>query len=147
QAAMGVAQLEQLPSYVAAKRQTTETYNSHFSSVAGLTLPKEADWARSNCWLYAMLISAEVFGESSRELSRRLKAEAIETRPFWRPVHRQVPYLDCQSYRIEMADRLYEQGISLPCSVGLTREQQDRVVTGILALRGVSITNQEGSST
>jgi perosamine synthetase len=147
QAAMGVAQLEQLPSYVAAKRKTTETYNSHFSSVAGLTLPKEADWARSNRWLYAMLISAEVFGESSRELSRRLKAEAIETRPFWRPVHRQVPYLDCQSYRIEVADRLYEQGISLPCSVGLSGEQQNRVIGEVLAQRGGSLANQEGSST
>ncbi|HSY31340.1 MAG TPA: LegC family aminotransferase [Verrucomicrobiae bacterium] len=147
QAAMGVAQLERLPSYVAAKRKTTETYNSHFSHVPGLTLPEEAQWARSNCWLYAVLVSPQTFGESSRQLSRRLKAESIETRPFWRPVHRQVPFLDCQSYKIEVADRLYEQGISLPCSVGLTREQQDRVVTEILALRGVSTANQEGSST
>jgi perosamine synthetase len=147
QAAMGVAQLERLPSYVAAKRSNTQTYNSHFSHIAGLTLPKEADWARSNCWLYMVLISAKSFGESSRELSRRLKVESIETRPFWRPVHRQVPYLDCQSYRIEVADRLYEQGISLPCSVGLTRDQQDRVIGEIFALRGVSTAPQEGSST
>jgi perosamine synthetase len=147
QAAMGVAQLERLRSYVAAKRKTTEVYNSHFSHVAGVTLPQEAEWARSNCWLYAVLISTQSFGESSRELSRRLKANSIETRPFWRPVHRQVPFLDCQSYRIEVADRLYEQGISLPCSVGLTSEQQDRVIGEILALRGVSISNQEGSST
>jgi len=147
QAAMGVAQLERLPHYVAAKRNTTEIYNSHFSRVAGLTFPKEAEWARSNCWLYTALISAHAFGENSRELSRRLKAQSIETRPFWRPVHRQVPYLDCQSYKIEVADRLYEQGISLPCSVGLTREQQDRVINEILALRGVSIANQKGTST
>jgi len=146
QAAMGVAQLERLPSYVEAKRKTTEVYNSHFSRVAGVTLPKEAEWAHSNCWLYAALISAEVFGETSRELSRRLKAAAIETRPFWRPVHRQVPYQDCQSYRIEVADRLCEEGISLPCSVGLTSDQQDRVIGEVLALRGVSIANQEGSS-
>jgi perosamine synthetase len=147
QAAMGVAQLERLPSYVDAKRKTTEIYNSHFSHVAGVTLAQEAGWGRSNCWLYAVLISTQSFGESSRELSRRLKANSIETRPFWRPVHRQVPFLDCQSYRIEVADRLYEQGISLPCSVGLTSEQQDRVIGEILALRGVSIANQEGSST
>jgi len=147
QAAVGLAQLERLPSYVAAKRKTTEIYNAHFSNVAGLTLPKEAEWAHSNCWLYAVLISAKSFGESSRELSQRLKIASIETRPFWRPVHRQVPYLDCQSYKIEVADRLYEQGISLPCSVGLTREQQDRVIGQTLALRGVSFANQEGSST
>ena len=146
QAAMGVAQLERLPSYVAAKRKTTEIYNAHFSHVPGLTLPEEAQWARSNCWLYAVLIAAQSFGESSRELSRRLKLDSIETRPFWRPVHRQVPFLDCQSYKIEVADRLYEQGISLPCSVGLTHEQQDRVIGEILALRGISIANQEGSS-
>ena len=147
QAAMGVAHLECLPSYVAAKRKTTEIYNSHFSSVAGFTLPQEAQWARSNCWLYAVLISPQSFGETSRALSRRLKSESIETRPFWRPVHRQVPYLDCQSYKIEVADRLYEQGITLPSSVGLTREQQDRVIGEILAKRGVSVANQEGSST
>jgi perosamine synthetase len=147
QAAMGVAQLEQLAPYVEAKRKTKQIYDSHLSDINGLTLPREADWARSNCWLYTVLIDAEKYGESSREVARRLKLRCVEARPFWRPVHRQAPFQDCQAYRIEVADRLYEEGISLPCSVGLSFEQQDRVIDEFLALRRDSLVNPRGRGT
>lgn len=147
QAAVGVAQLEQLTSYVESKRKTQQMYNSGLSHVNGLTLPKEAGWASSNCWLYTVLVNAETYGESSREVARRLKLRSIEARPFWRPVHRQIPFRDCQAYRIEVAERLYEDGISLPCSVGISLEDQSRVIDELLSPRGESQVVPGGRST
>jgi perosamine synthetase len=148
QAAMGVAQLEQLVSYVECKRKITREYNAQLSGVDGLTLPKQADWAASNCWMYALLIDAKRYGESSREVAQRLKLNSIESRPFWLPVHRQIPFRDCQAYRIEVADHLYAEGLSLPCSVGLSGEQQRRVISELLAPRGTSasISRSRGTS-
>jgi perosamine synthetase len=138
---MGVAQFEQLPSYVASKRKISQEYNARLCAIDGLTLPKHADWAASNCWLYALLIDAKRFGSGSRKVAQRLKLKSIETRPFWRPVHQQVPFAECQAYRIEVADQLYAEGLSLPCSVGLSAEQQDYVIEELLACGGMSMAN------
>jgi perosamine synthetase len=132
QAAMGVAQLEQLTSYMESKRKITQEYNSQLSCVDGFTLPKQAAWSNSNCWMYSLLVDAKRYGQSSRGIAQRLKLNSIESRPFWMPVHRQVPFQDCQAYRIEVADRLYTEGLSLPCSVGLSSEQQSRVIAELV---------------
>jgi len=127
-AALGVAQLEQLADYVAAKRRIAAQYTARLAHVPGITTPQEAPWAFSTFWLYTILVDAGRYGLDSRSLMRRLKAARIEARPFWHPIYRLRPYQGCPAYRIEVADRLYEQGLSLPCSVGLTAEQLERVL-------------------
>jgi len=127
-AALGVAQMEQLADYVAAKRRIAAQYTARLAHVPGITTPQEAPWAFSTFWLYTVLVDAGRYGLDSRSLMRKLKAARIEARPFWHPIYRLRPYQGCPAYRIEVADRLYEQGLSLPCSVGLTTEQLERVL-------------------
>lgn len=131
QAAMGCAQLELLDEYVATKRRIAEYYARHLSATFGITLPQEAPWAFSTFWLYTILIDEKKYGSSSRELMRRLRQAGIQTRPLWHPIHSLPPYQKCQSYKIEVADELYRQGLSLPCSVGISYEQLDRVIAEI----------------
>jgi perosamine synthetase len=57
-----------------------------------------------------------------------LKEEGIQTRPVWHLNHLQVPYRECQAYRIEKALELLDVTLSLPCSVSLT-ETDIRYVT------------------
>jgi perosamine synthetase len=128
QAAVGVAQIEQLALFVRSKQETASVYDDGLSSVEGISIPREAPWARSNRWLYTILVDANSYGESSRGLATRLKQQAIEARPFWRPVHQQVPYKNCQPYRIEVADHLYRDGISLPCSVDISAKARQSVI-------------------
>jgi dTDP-4-amino-4,6-dideoxygalactose transaminase len=52
-----------------------------------------------------------------------------------RPLHRQAAFAGHQAYRIEVTDRLYERGVSLPCSVGITPEQRTRVVAFLAGAR------------
>jgi dTDP-4-amino-4,6-dideoxygalactose transaminase len=132
QAAMGVAQLERLDDHVMSKRQTAGYYDDRLGNIPGITIPREAPWARSNAWLYTILVDEAAYGMSSRDLMRKLRKEDIESRPLWRPGHRQPPYRGCQTHRIEVADRLYEQGLSLPCSVGIAEQDLARVISSII---------------
>jgi perosamine synthetase len=133
QAAIGVAQMERFSSHMAAKRKATEIYNVRLADVPGIVIPAEAPWARSNCWLYSILVECDTYGLDSRGLQELLRQQQIESRPFWRPAHRQKPYQNCQAYRIEVADRLYREGLSLPCSVRITEEELDKVAAIVQA--------------
>ncbi len=132
-AAMGVAQMEQLDSFLAAKRRIAAWYREHLGNVPGVTHPPEAAWARSTFWMYTILIDRARYGCGSRELLGRLEDLGIESRPLWHPLHRLPPYRDCQAGRIEVADELYETALSIPCSVGISEASLERVRRAVAA--------------
>lgn len=127
-AAIGVAQMEQLDDCIASKRRTARLYSERLADVPGITPPRQADWAFSTFWLYTVLVDEARYGMGSRTLLRRLQDAGIQSRPLWHPIHSLPPYRDSQAYRVEVADRLYAQALSLPCSVGITDEQLERVI-------------------
>lgn len=131
QAALGIAQLEQLDSFVARKQEIAMRYQVALQDIPGLTpmpAPKRVD---PTYWLYTVLIHAEEFGTDSRGLISHLRERGIEARPFWRPAHLQRPYRGCSAYRVEVAKELYRSGVSLPSSTGLTPAQQNRVIAAV----------------
>lgn len=136
QAAMGVAQMEQLDDYLAAKRRIAERYAAALADVPGLTLMRQAPWAQSAWWLYTVLVDAVPFGMDARALMRHLGAQQIQTRPLWQPIHQSKPYRDMTpALECPVSERLHSQALSLPCSVGLQAEQQTRVIDAIVAAR------------
>lgn len=136
QAAMGVAQMEQLDDYLAAKRRIAERYAAALADVPGLTVMRQAPWAQSAWWLYTVLVDAVQFGMDARALMRHLGAHKIQTRPLWQPIHQSKPYRDMTpALGCPVSERLHAQALSLPCSVGLQAEQQTRVIDAIVAAR------------
>lgn len=133
QAAMGCAQMEQLDDYIAAKRRIAAYYTEHLAGVPGIETPDEAGWAFSIFWLYTVLVDSERFGFHSRALMRKLREAQIVTRPLWHTVHDLPPHRNCQAYHVEVAKQLCQQGLSLPCSVGLDAAPAElqRVATAI----------------
>ena len=124
QAAIGVAQLEQLPSFIQAKRSIYQFYKNHFSA----KIADVPSYAENNCWMVALqldnLNQREQFMES-------LTMKKIQTRPVWYLNHLQKPYINCQSYSIENALNLWERTLNLPCSVDLSQESLKRVVESL----------------
>lgn len=134
QAAMGCAQLEQLDAYAAAKRRIATRYAQGFGGTPGLSLMREASWARSTYWLYTVLVDEPRFGIGSRALLRRLATVGIEARPLFQPAHASPAHRAAATgQHCPTADRLYAMGLSLPSSVGLTSRDQDRVIEAITA--------------
>ena len=137
-AALGLAQLEQLDRFIEAKRRTAQVYTEALSRLGGAEPLGEAAWAFSTFWMYSVLLDPARYGDVRRVIAAA-NAEGIQLRPLWFPLHRQPAYAGCQAYRIEVADRLHARGVSLPCSVGITEEERERVI-GFLArcLQGAS---------
>ena len=130
-AALGVAQAEQLPVYVERKREIARRYAEGLAGIPGITPMREAGWARSVFWLYTVLVDAPAFGMDSRALLRALHADGIQTRPLWQPMHQSPSQRDAVSLGGTIAEQLNRDALSVPCSIGLTEAQQERVIERI----------------
>jgi DegT/DnrJ/EryC1/StrS aminotransferase family len=64
---------------------------------------------------------------------RDLNAEGVQVRPLWHPLHRQPPFRGARVGAIEVADRLWDRGLCLPSSVGITAEERQTVIDALVA--------------
>lgn len=131
QAAVGCAQMEQLTTYVETKRRIATKYANALKNVPGITIMPEALWASSSFWLYTILVNKEKFGMDARELLRKLDGQKIQSRPLWQPIHQSPAHAESHTGTLPIAERLYQDGLSLPCSVSLLEKDQDRVISVI----------------
>lgn len=129
QAAIGLAQLENIDLILARKRKNAAMYNSFFKDVKGITVPPEKDWARNVYWMYSILVGDD-FKYSRDEVMSRLKDNGIDTRPFFYPLHQMPPYFSSEKF--EVSDKLSRQGINLPSSIKLNEEDIERIASVIL---------------
>lgn len=126
QAALGLAQLEQLEEFIAIKERNYRRYEELLRDVDGLRLLPFRSVARSNCWLYALYVDGYAIDRD--ELIHYLAENNIQSRPIWGLVHEQKPYEGSCSYRIEKAVRYWQHVVNIPCSTNLSFEEIDIVV-------------------
>ena len=131
QAAIGCAQMEQLDAYLAAKKGIAERYRTELASVPGITPMPEAPWAKSAWWLYTVLVDPDSYGMERRRLMESLATQGIQTRPLWQPLHLSPVYREAQRLGGEVAEALNSTALSLPCSAGLSKEDQAFVIEAI----------------
>jgi perosamine synthetase len=129
--AIGCAQMEQLGEYVARKREIAKRYDEGLRDTKGVTPMSSASWARSTYWMYTILINQTALGTGSRQLLKKLDAQKIQTRPLWQPIHLSPAHASRRPLSLPVAEDLAKRALSLPCSVGLSEEQQSRVIEGI----------------
>jgi len=132
QAALGCAQLEDIFQRLSAKRKTAGAYETAFSEVPGVAPMPEASWAASAFWMYTVLIDSAAFGMDSRALLQSLANQNIQTRPLWQPLHLSKAHSGSPYYKCDVAERLYRDGLSLPCSVGLMASDRQRVIDSVV---------------
>lgn len=125
-AAMGCAQMENIDAYIEIKIQNAKYYNELLKNVKGIKLPVEKHDCKNVYWLYSILIE-EDFYISRDELIQKFWENKIETRPFFSPIHKMPPYKNCKHGDMRVTEELEMKGINLPSSVGITKEEIDRV--------------------
>ena len=122
-AALGVAQLEKLDEYVEIKRAIAGRYAAAFGDNRHIRTHREPADCRSTFWMYSIRLD-----RAARPEIDKLNADGIMARPLWVPLHRLPVFKDsCFIYNAEQCDQLHAAGLSLPCSVGLTTKDQQRV--------------------
>jgi perosamine synthetase len=135
QAAIGLAQTEQLDRFVDARRANAAYYTELLSQIPGIVTPPEAPWAKNVFWMYGILLNKE-FGLSRDQLRTALAARGIETRTFFIPMHCQPVYFDqYRGKRFPVAEDLCRRGLYLPSASNLTREDILMVVEAIKECR------------
>jgi perosamine synthetase len=122
-AALGCAQLEQLPKFLAAKRRIFEHYHAAFADVPHACIVKEPEGCRSNYWLQTLLLDESVAGERNAILAATNDA-GLMTRPAWTLMHRLAPYSGFPRMELPVAESLEQRMINLPSSARLGMENE-----------------------
>ncbi len=131
QAALGLAQLEEVNRFIQKKQWMAKLYNELLADIEGITLPAEKPWIRNVYWMYAMLIE-DSFGITRDELQKRLKDADIDTRTFFIPLHRQPALIKPGHYTgrekdYPIADEISQRGMYLPSGLAITKKEIEMI--------------------
>jgi aminotransferase in exopolysaccharide biosynthesis len=121
QAALGLAQLEQLEEFIRIKSDNYYTYKDAIEKIQGLKLLGFKEDIRPNYWFYA-LYCGEKYPLNRDEIIKFLSSREIQSRPIWGLINDQKPYMSNQSYNMEKAMIYLEHVVNIPCSTNLKKE-------------------------
>ncbi|AEV70612.1 LegC family aminotransferase [Acetivibrio clariflavus] len=127
QAALGLAQLEQLENFIQIKKENYEYYREKISDINGLSILGFKNSIRPNYWFYALFVDKSYLLNRD-QIIKYLASEKIQTRPIWGLISDQKPYAGSQTYKIEKARLYLEHVVNIPCSSNLTKEDIDFVI-------------------
>jgi len=130
QAALGVAQLKKIDLLIDKKRRIAIEYKKLLQNLPAVTPAPEMSWAKSVYWLYSVLVK----GALRDKIIKHLERQAIETRPFFYPMHILPPYK--QGLTLPVAEKLSAMGINLPSGPQLSRDQTRNVVESLSDVLG-----------
>ncbi|HXI35783.1 MAG TPA: LegC family aminotransferase, partial [Burkholderiales bacterium] len=119
-AALGCAQLEQLPGFIAAKRELTARYAKAFAGVPGARFFTEQPWAKSSYWLNALLLDRPD-AQALDALLEATNSRGIQTRPVWTLMHKLPHFAACPRGDVSVAEALEQRILNLPSSAVLKR--------------------------
>lgn len=120
QAAMGLAQLEQLEDFINIKATNFKRYKEKIQEIPGLSVMNFNDNIRANYWFYALKCESE-YAMNRDEIIKYLALKGIQSRPIWGLINEQKPYKNCQTYKIEKAKYYLDNVINIPCSTNLLK--------------------------
>ena len=129
QAAIGVAQLEWLDTFIDRKNRNYDRYAALFAADPDVRLMPFREGTASNKWFYALYLRKET---DIRRLVQELGEQGIQTRPIWGLIHEQMPYRHCLSYRIEQAAHYSRRILNIPCSTNLTEQEIQTVYEKVM---------------
>jgi perosamine synthetase len=121
-AALGCAQLEQMPRFIAAKRTLFERYNTEFWNLRGIKLVREPANCQSNYWLQTLILDKEQT-EMQAPLLSTLNEAGYTSRPAWTLMHHLAPYRCCPRMNLDVAESLAIRLINIPSSAVLAEER------------------------
>ncbi|MDX6559873.1 MAG: perosamine synthetase [Blastocatellia bacterium] len=137
QAAIGLAQVEQIEEHIRRKRWMAKTYTERLSHLPQISLPVEESWAKNVYWMYGVVLADDV-GFDATEFALGLRNEGVDTRPFFigmheQPILQELGFFAGEQYPV--AERMARRGLYLPSGLTLNEEQIEtvcRAVTKVL---------------
>ncbi len=119
QAALGVAQMEELPEFIRRKNKNHELYKELFADSDVGEILDFREGVASNKWFYSLKINREKITASMREIITGLEELGIGTRAIWGLINEQKPYKEEYTYKLEKAPYYASCILNIPCSTNL----------------------------
>ncbi|WP_345980660.1 LegC family aminotransferase [Sulfurimonas sp. HSL3-2] len=113
-AALLVAQLEQLELFLQNKRELAKEYEEFFTNIADITFIKEPQQSRSNYWLHAVLLKDRADRD---EFLKFTNDNGVMTRPIWTLMNRLEMFKECQCTDLTNSIYLEDRVVNIPSSV------------------------------
>lgn len=129
-AGIGRGQMYVLDEHIARRRAIHALYVEKLKNTPGITVmqPRSNVDLYPNYWLSTILVNPQEAGFTYQELSARLTAADIESRPLWNPMHLQPVFAKAPAYVNGVSEALFAQGLCLPSGPMVTDEDVDRIV-------------------
>lgn len=127
QAALGLAQLEQLEDFIKVKKDNYDFYKDEIQKISGLRILDFKDCIRPNYWFYALYVEQD-YALNRDQIIGFLASKKIQARPIWGLINEQKPYEGSQSYKIEKAKQYLASVVNIPCSSNLSVEDAGFVI-------------------
>ena len=128
-AAMGVAQMELLPSFIKRKKEIIEFYKDALKAVGDISFQQVSDEVNPNWWLPTIKTNRQ------RDVLKILNDNKMQSRPFWVPMNQLRMFTGNIYYnKTDRSDFVYKHCLSIPCSTNITDEQLEAVSNKIKEL-------------
>ncbi len=131
QAALGVAQMEELPGFIRRKQKNYETYKKLFEGFELGKIKEFREDTNSNKWFYSLEINRNKVKAAMREIITGLEKRGVQTRAVWGLVNEQKPYQEEVTYKLEKAPYYAERILNFPSSTQITDEEMEYVARQI----------------
>jgi perosamine synthetase len=118
-AALGLAQLENLDRRLVAKRNVAQRYEEALSNLVDVELVREPNGCRSNHWLVSLRFTAEDphIAQSGRlKLLELAHSSGLLLRPIWTPLHNLPMYISCPAGCLAISENEAKRLVNLPSS-------------------------------
>lgn len=123
QAALGVAQMEELPEFVSRKQKNFDKYAELFVNYDLAKLIGFREGTSSNKWFYSLEINRDKVSATMREIITALESKGVQTRAIWGLINEQIPYVNEITYKLEKAPYYAERILNIPSSTQITYDE------------------------
>lgn len=134
QAALGVAQMEELPEFIRRKQANFEKYKALFEGFELCKLIPFREGTSSNKWFYSLKINRDKITATMREIITSLQDKGVQTRAIWGLINEQKPYLGELTYKLEKAPCYAARILNIPSSTQITDEEIEYVAETVKQL-------------
>ena len=136
QAALGVAQMEELPEFICRKQRNYDIYKSLFKDFEYGELMGFRENTFSNKWFYSLKIDMIKVKVPMRDIITSLDKKGVQTRSIWGLIHEQLPYKNALVSKMEKAPYYSSCILNIPCSTQITQDEIEYVVEQIRIVLG-----------
>lgn len=136
QAAIGVAQMEELEEFISRKERNYLQYQGLLQDIPGVEFLGFRENTRCNRWFYSLRIDNGIYQKDMSTIVQELQDVGVQTRRIWGLIHQQLPYQNCIAYHIHKAIDASLSILNIPSTTQLSEEDIKYVARQLKAVLG-----------